>query len=87
MVHDGRSQQCSWLPTSIPVWPDPSSLTVMNGMLYFLATTSANGTELWWTDGTAAGTQLVKDVYPWTKQWGGRRVDQHQRNALLRRGK
>jgi ELWxxDGT repeat protein/YD repeat-containing protein len=41
----------------------PFALTVMNGMVYFGAYTSSAGTELWRTDGTTAGTQLVKDIY------------------------
>ena len=32
--------------------------------LYFFATTSAAGAELWTTDGTAAGTTLVADLFP-----------------------
>ncbi len=36
----------------------PSSLTNMNGLLYFWA----NGRELWRSDGTAAGTVMVKDI-------------------------
>lgn len=31
---------------------------------FFLATTLANGTELWISDGTAAGTKMVKDINP-----------------------
>lgn len=31
---------------------------------YFLADQPASGTELWRTDGTPAGTYLVKDIYP-----------------------
>ena len=43
----------------------PSYLTEMNGEVYFSA--SANtivGAELWKTDGTEAGTVLVKDINP-----------------------
>lgn len=32
--------------------------------VYFLATTAANGTELWRSDGTEGGTSLVKDINP-----------------------
>ncbi|MEG5002090.1 DUF4347 domain-containing protein, partial [Microcoleus sp. B5-C4] len=39
----------------------PSSLTIVNGNLYFIANTT-NGLELWKSDGTAAGTVLVKDI-------------------------
>ncbi len=37
-------------------------LTEMNSYLYFHATTAANGNELWKTDGTEAGTVIVKDI-------------------------
>ncbi|HEX8324023.1 MAG TPA: ELWxxDGT repeat protein [Tepidisphaeraceae bacterium] len=42
----------------------PSFLTVMNGVLYFAGTDDANGTELWRSDGTAAGTTIVADCVP-----------------------
>ena len=34
------------------------------GRLYFGAADSTHGRELWESDGTAAGTRLVKDIYP-----------------------
>jgi len=37
--------------------------TAMNGVTYFSAQNSL-GTELWKTDGTPEGTQLVKDIWP-----------------------
>lgn len=42
---------------------DPSGLTVVGGKLYFTAA-DAHGRELWMSDGTAAGTSLVKDIAP-----------------------
>lgn len=36
----------------------------MNGKLYFAGNTADNGVELWVTDGTDAGTNLVKDINP-----------------------
>jgi ELWxxDGT repeat protein len=45
--------------------PDiPGGLTVLNGKLYFGADDSVNGKELWRSDGTEAGTELVKDINP-----------------------
>lgn len=39
-------------------------LTSVNGTLFFKANDGATGIELWKSDGTAAGTILVKDVLP-----------------------
>ncbi len=36
----------------------------MNGTLYFLASDGTTGIELWKSDGTSAGTVLVRDVLP-----------------------
>jgi ELWxxDGT repeat protein len=45
-------------------------LTNVNGTLFFAADDGAHGTELWKSDGTAAGTTLVKDIFP-GGDWGG----------------
>jgi ELWxxDGT repeat protein len=42
----------------------PTSLTVANGILFFVASDATYGTELWKTDGTSAGTSIVKDINP-----------------------
>ena len=39
-------------------------LTVVNGILYFAADDGAQGSELWRSDGTEAGTTMVKDINP-----------------------
>jgi ELWxxDGT repeat protein len=40
----------------------PENLTVAGNKLYFSADNRVNGRELWVSDGTAGGTQLVKDI-------------------------
>ena len=39
------------------------SITECAGKAFFRATDGVNGQELWVSDGTAAGTQMVKDIY------------------------
>src|SRR5262245_11109018 len=36
----------------------------VNGTLFFAADNGVNGTELWKSNGTAAGTMMLKDVNP-----------------------
>ena len=47
-----------------PLSYSSGSTTYMNGRFYFGAQDKTHGVELWQTDGTAAGTGLVKDIYP-----------------------
>lgn len=50
-----------------PTSSNPSDLTVCNGLLYFRANgdeSGSSGFELWKSDGTDAGTIMVKDIYP-----------------------
>jgi ELWxxDGT repeat protein len=47
-------------------WVEPASLTNASGTLFFAALDSVHGCELWKSDGTAAGTTLVKDIKPGT---------------------
>ena len=42
---------------------DPN-FTEMNGLVYFGAGNSVNNIELWVTDGTNAGTNIVKEIAP-----------------------
>lgn len=43
---------------------DPSYFAIVGNKLFFSAQDSAHGRELWMTDGTTAGTQMVKDIEP-----------------------
>jgi len=43
---------------------DPSPLAVANSLAFFAADDGVHGEELWATDGTAAGTRMVADLYP-----------------------
>lgn len=44
--------------------PTPRFLTNVNGVLYFTVDDGIHGRELWRSDGTSSGTQLVKDIRP-----------------------
>ena len=44
----------------------PDKLTAVDGQLFFIARDEIHGTELWKSDGTEAGTALVKDIYEGT---------------------
>ncbi|HNP21344.1 MAG TPA: T9SS type A sorting domain-containing protein [Panacibacter sp.] len=48
--------------TSKVVLGTSGSFAILNNKIYFDGLTAANGSELWVTDGTDAGTQLVKDI-------------------------
>ncbi len=61
-MNDGGIEKIS----EVSPWPDnePRFLVKTQAMGFFLGLTSANGLELWRTDGTSAGTALVKDLAP-----------------------
>ena len=50
----------------VPHYPgsDPISLTAMGGRLFFSAADGTRGEELWKSDGSRAGTTLVRDINP-----------------------
>ncbi len=48
---------------TVPYGSGPFQLTNVSGTLFFTASGEDYNTELWKSDGTAAGTQLVKDIY------------------------
>ena len=72
-ISDGTEQGTSMVAD---INPDGSSVSahyeiyenfaVLKGLYYFAATDGVHGTELWQSDGTAAGTQMVMDINPGT---------------------
>jgi ELWxxDGT repeat protein len=60
LVKDIRAQYDSY---GFGLSSNPDKLTNVNGKVYFTAQEGVNGIELWKSDGTAAGTVLVKDIY------------------------
>ena len=52
-------------PGAADSWPGVgSNFVAAAGTLFFVAYTNSAGYELWKTDGTPAGTALVRDIYP-----------------------
>ncbi len=43
---------------------NPMSLAAAGGLVYVAANDQVHGSELWQSDGTAAGTHLVQDIQP-----------------------
>ena len=43
---------------------DPFDLTNVNGTVFFNANDGVHGSELWESNGTAAGTVMVRDIAP-----------------------
>src|SRR5262245_26011743 len=58
LVKDIRPQSDTYIGS------DPSYLVNVNGTLFFTADDGVSGREIWKSNGTDAGTVLVKDVYP-----------------------
>ena len=50
---------------------EPSNLTAMGGRLFFTARDGTHGPELWRSDGSQAGTVLVKNIHPCSGNYYG----------------
>jgi ELWxxDGT repeat protein len=50
------------VPMTIGTATQPDFITNVNGVIYFSARSTANGIELWKTNGTPGGTVIVKDI-------------------------
>src|ERR1700733_11751614 len=46
--------------------PAPASFVGLGSDLFFVNSDAVNGVQMWVSDGTSAGTQLLKDIYPGT---------------------
>ena len=56
----------SGLGAGTPNSGNPANFTSVNGVVYFAASGGNDTHEVWKTDGTVAGTTLVKNIYPGT---------------------
>ena len=77
-VDDGKAEVLhSWIITvnnNISLLKDinptgdsnPSTFTIMGDLMFFTANDGMHGYELWVTDGTPSGTNMVKDIRPGT---------------------
>jgi ELWxxDGT repeat protein len=67
-VSDGTSAGTHMVKDILPISPTgyapywPGALTAVGGLVYFSATDGVHGYEPWISDGTEAGTHMIKDV-------------------------
>src|SRR5436853_4546420 len=64
VVAEPAVAQGSRAATASPLGSEPQHLTNVAGRMFFSADDGANGRELWRSDGTPAGTAMVKDIAP-----------------------
>src|SRR5215210_7667397 len=61
---------------------DPGPGVEIRGRLVFAAEDGRNGRELWLTDGTNAGTRLLRDIRPGQAPWEGDECDNRTQKGL-----
>jgi len=61
---------------------DPGPGVEIRGRLVFAAEDGRNGRELWLTDGTNAGTRLLRDIRPGQAPWEGDECDNRTEKGL-----
>ena len=66
---------------------DPNNFIEFNGKLYFTADDGENGVELWVSDGTTEGTNLVADLAPGISDYGGYGLSSYPENLTEVNGK
>jgi ELWxxDGT repeat protein len=62
----------------------PQRLTNVDGTLYFVANNGTNGNELWKSDGTEAGTAMVKDINPGSSNASIVKITSYKGKAFFR---
>ena len=65
----------------------PYNLIQFDGKLYFTANDGENGHELWVSDGTPTGTQLLLDINPGISDYGGYTKSSYPSNFIESDGK
>ena len=73
LVKDIRTDVYAGPNGSYAYGSNPRYLTDVNGTLFFVANDGIHGAELWQSDGTVAGTMLVKDINPGSDAYVGPR--------------
>jgi ELWxxDGT repeat protein len=63
-ITDGTPEGTTQLPALVATYYSAETMINVGGTVFFMGLGSEGGYELWKTDGTVAGTTLVKDINP-----------------------
>lgn len=69
--------------TNSSIYTSQNEYITVGNKVYFTASTNNEGVELWVTDGTTAGTQLVKDIFSGSNSSAPQHLTQLDANTLL----